>query len=339
MVRSLARVLFAGAGLVACSPETVSRPPPPPVNWTSLEMQSGSGDAGRITATDNERAATTAYVNALSSPGFKGLKTVLDEDAHFSFAGFKDIHGRDNVVKAHETLLGAFDDRHFVLSRVLLTDASQVVEWVMTGVHRATKKPVGFRGLSLLWTKDDGSLSDLRLYFDEAVPNAQIGAGPKGLVAPPLATPSAEGWREVEQTRAPTEAANSATVRATLDALESKTEAAYVSTMTDDVELTTLENAQPARGKGELKASFRALHKAIGDLDTSIDNIWAVGSFVAVEYHIVGEQRASLGWLPAQKDTLLKMFVVDVVELQDGKISHIWRYDNPSQILSAPQNP
>jgi hypothetical protein len=30
------------------------------------------------------------------------------------------------------------------------------------------------------------------------------------------------------------------------------------------------------------------------------------------------------------------MFVVDVAEVHDGKIARVWRYDNPTQILSSP---
>ena len=75
------------------------------------------------------------------------------------------------------------------------------------------------------------------------------------------------------------------------------------------------------------------MNKSIANLDSSIDDIWGIGDFVVVEYHIVGEQKGPIGKIPAQKDNLLKMFDVDVVELKDHKISHIWRYDNPAQLL------
>jgi hypothetical protein len=140
----------------------------------------------------------------------------------------------------------------------------------------------------------------------------------------------------IEQLHGPTEISNVAVVRSWLESLESKDEAAYVATMTDDVEVTTLEGAAPARGKGEARAYLRAMHRSIAQLDTSVDNVWGIGSFIVVEYHIVGEQRGPIGWVPAQKDNLLKMFVVDVIEFKGGKISHVWRYDNPAQIVSAP---
>ncbi len=105
--------------------------------------------------------------------------------------------------------------------------------------------------------------------------------------------------------------------------------------MTDDVETLGLESPRPAHGKADARAYMKAMHKAIGRLDTQIDNISGIGSYVVVEYHIVGEQRGPIGWVPAQKDTLLKMYIVDVVELTGGKISRIARYDNPMQILST----
>jgi ketosteroid isomerase-like protein len=336
MRRALTVVLVTSLVAGACSSESVARPPPPPVNWRSLDARPAASDAGTITATERERATADAYPKALASAALAELGRYLDEDAHFTFAGYRDVHGRENVVQVHNALFGAFDPRTFVASRVLLTDSAQIVEWTMTGAHNATHKQVTFKGVALLWTKDDGSIADVHLYFDDALAKAQLGIGPKALVglpAPPM--PSGER-QEVEQTRSPDESANVAVIRAALEALENADESAYVATMTDDVEVTTLESAKPSRGKPAARGYLKAMHKAIGQLDTSIDNVWGIGPYVVVEYHIVGEQRGPLAWIPAQKDNLLKMFLVDVSEMRGGKIAHVWRYDNPAQILSEP---
>jgi ketosteroid isomerase-like protein len=207
----------------------------------------------------------------------------------------------------------------------------------MSGTHEAIRKPVTIKGLALLWTKDDGSISNVHLYFDEALANAQIGVGPKELLGQTPPRPPSGPRQEIEQTRSPEETANVAVVRALLDALENKNEAAYLAAMADDVEVTTLASARPAQGKTEARGYMKAMHKAVAQLDTSIDNIWGIGAFVVVEYHIVGEQRGPIGWIPAQKGNLLKMFVVDVAELQGRKIARLWRYDNPAQILAVPR--
>jgi hypothetical protein len=56
------------------------------------------------------------------------------------------------------------------------------VEWTLTGTQArdwmgvpATHKSAGVKGLTLLWTKDDGSIIDVHVYFDVAAVQAQLG--------------------------------------------------------------------------------------------------------------------------------------------------------------------
>ncbi len=324
---------FAFCLLLGCSPEVVARPPAPPVDWASLNASSVPHVGGPVKATLRERATTGVYLAALSAPSFADLGAVLDDDAHFAFAGFRDVHGRDSVVRAHESLFGAFDSRNVAASRILLTDGSQAIEWTLSGVEHATEKPVAFRGLTLLWTKDDGTITDVHVYFDQAVVAAELGKGPKtlaGLPPPPLpAGPPAA----FEQQGTLDEHDGVAFVQSALDALEANDDATYVGKMADDLELVTLESAEPQRGKAAARAYFKAMHRAITHLDSVTDDVWGIGPYVVVEYHVVGEQSGPLGFVPAQKDNLVKLFAVDVVELRAGKIAHIVRYDNPSQLL------
>ena len=118
--------------------------------------------------------------------------------------------------------------------------------------------------------------------------------------------------------------------QATIDALEKNDEAAYLATMTDDVNVETLERPQPMRARG-LKGYFKQVHKAIGHLDTTLDNAFGVTQYAVAEYFIAGEQHGALGWIPAQRDKVIRLEVVDVMEIRDGKVAHVWRYDNPSQ--------
>lgn len=337
MRSSVSAALLVSLVASACSPETVGRPPPPPVNWPSLEARTAPPHAKNLTPTEKERAASAAYWKALTASDLADLGKLLDDDVHFAFAGLKDVHGRDNVTKMHDAVLGAYDARRFIASRALLTPSSQVLEWTMTGTHKATQRQVSLKGVALLWTKDDGSIADVHLYYDEALANAQAGVGPKALLALAPPQPPAGPPEEVEQARSATEGTNVAVYRAALEALENEDEPGYVATMSDDIELTTLEGPEPARGKLEARAYFRAMHKAIGHLDTSITNAWGIGPYAVVEYQVVGEQRGPLAWIPAQKDNLLKLFVVDIAEVKDGKIVRVWRYDNPVQILSLPR--
>lgn len=330
-------VLAISAG--GCSGETVAKPPPAPVDWQSFARS--PADAGANAPTAQESTVAQQYGDALASPGFALLGHLLQEDAHFTFPGpgLDDVHGRDAVVQAHAALFGAFDQRRVAGRRLVRTPSQQAFEWTMSGVQArdwmgvaATQKPVVIEGVALLWTKDDGTLADLHVYFDVAAVKAQLGAGPRelqGLPAPPM-----PAGRVEEIDRAPEQADNAATVRTALNALENTSDGAYVATMADDVEVHALDRADPARGKEEQRAYFKAMHKAIAQLDTTIDNSFSAGAYAVVEYSITGEQLAPIGWVPLQRDRVVKLHVVDVTAVQNAKIARVWRYDNPSEMAT-----
>jgi len=290
-------------------------------------------------------------VSALGSPNFSTLGARVDDDAHLAFPGTDDAHGRDPIVHAHDVLLGAFDGRKVVATRIWRTNSEQTVEWTLTGVQardwmgvKASQKPVTVRGITLIWTKDDGSITDLHVYFDVAAVKAQLGVGPKELVAAATRSDAASDAGTpatpliVEQAASAAEESNVAVARAALDALESSNLKAYQDAMADDVEVHTLERGQPSRGKGDAIAYFKAMHKAIGQLDTTVTDAWGVGTFAVLEYTIAGEQLGALGWIPAQHERTIRLHIVDVVEVVGGKIAQIWRYDNPSEVVAATAN-
>jgi ketosteroid isomerase-like protein len=325
----------------ACSSENAAAPPPAPVDWHAFDVPHGP-----ITEptgpTPRERAAADAYARVIASPDFAGLADHLDANARFTLAGTQDARGKEAVVKAHQTLFGAFDKRVVALSRVWRTDNEQTVEWTMSGVQvrdwmgvAATNRPVTFKGITLLFTKDDGAITDIRVYFDVALVKAQLGApSPKELVGLPVPAAPTGAPQVLDQTHSPEEAKNLAAARATLDALERNDEAAYLATFTDDATVETLERPQPMKGKDDLKAYFKQLHKAISQLDTTVDDGWGDAQYAVVEYFVSGEQIGALGWIPPQRDRVLRLQVVDVMEMRDGKVAHVWRYDNPGQILT-----
>ncbi len=331
--------------LSACSSETVAQLPPAPVAWASLRpLPVRAKDVESVTA--RERGLPDLYVRSLSSasdagPPFSLLAPLLNPDlASFSSPGMSPAHEPAAIVAAHERLFGAFDDRKLTLSRVFRTPSAQTFEWVMTGVHArewegvaATHKPIAFRGVTLLWTKDDGTILDVHVYFDVAVVQAQLGAGPKALQS--LAAPTAPtGAPEVlESQGSDDEAKGVALVRASLDALEGTSEATYTAAFTDDVEVATLESAAPARGRAAAKAYYASMHKALGQLDTTVMAAWGTSNLVVVEYTLSGEQLGPIGWVPARRDGVARFEVVDVCELRGGQIARIWRYENPAEIL------
>jgi ketosteroid isomerase-like protein len=327
--------------IAACSGESNIAPQPAPIDQHAFELPRYV-DAGTNGPTEKERAAASNYAAALASQGLSQLSALLAPDVHFVVPGLGDGRGRDGALRVHDTLFGGFDGRAFAVSRVWRTASTQVIEWTMTGTHARewmgvapTKKPVSFQGASVIWTKDDGTISDLHVFVDVAVVKAQLGAGPKELSdLPPAPAPSGQP-QIIDQATSPEEATNVAIAHDSVDALERGDPAAYLATFADDVELHTLERAQPLRGKGEQKGAFSSLHKAISQLDTTVDNKWGVATTVIIEYSINGGQVAALGWIPAARDKTVVLQVLDVAEIKSGKIARIWRYSNPEQVMNS----
>lgn len=328
--------------VAACTSSTVGPPPAPPVDWHAFDVHRVL-DAGPSGPTAKERAVAETYAAAMASPGLAQLAPSLDASVQFAFPGMSDARGRDAVLRAHGALFGAFDSRTIAMTRVLRTESAHALEWTMSGTQTqawmgvaATRKTVSFKGLTILWTKDDGSIVDVHVYFDIAVVKAQLGVGPKELlVLPPPATGATGAPQVFEQTNSPDEKNNVAAVHAALDALENNNLAGYVATMTDDIEVYTLGRAQPMRGKDDMRASFKALHKAIGQLDTTVHNEWGIAQFAVVEYDIAGEQLGPIGWIAVQRENVVRLHVVDVVEIRNAKIARVWRYDNPAEIAAV----
>jgi ketosteroid isomerase-like protein len=306
----------------ACAKEVVVRPAPPPVDWRSLEPRPTAPVSIQVAA-DRGRAAAGTYLKALASPDFAELGAALDEWVHFRCAGSQDVRGREEVVRAHDAVFGAFSDRKFVTNRILRAGGSRMFEWTMTGARGADHEPVAVKGLTLLWITESGLISDVHLYFNEPVgqpaadEDANLQDGPPG---PALAAP----LQELEQQRTPEEDSNVAVLRAQLRALTDDNQAAYLATLESDVEVTHLEN-EPSRGFAPASAWFRAMHDSIAYLSASVENAWGIGPIVVVEYHLVGERRVRIGRVPEQQQ-LITIAVVDIVEMRQGKIARVWRY-------------
>ena len=328
--------------LAACSAGTPAPLPPAPIDWSSFDAKAPPVSAAKV-LTNRERAVAESYTAALTSPGFAKLGPLLDDDARCTFPGMDEAHGSAAVVHAHEVVFGAFDPRAVATSRVFRTDSAQAVEWALSGTQTkewmtvpASHKPVVIKGLTLLWTKDDGSITDIHIYFDVAVARAQLGVGPKELLALPAPAMPTGPPQIYEQADTPDEKASVAVARAAVDALDNNDEAAYVDTRTDDSEYYTLQRAQPDRGKDAARAYFKAINKSIGQLDTTIENDWGIGQYAVIEYTMAGAQLAPLAWIPLQRDRVVLIHVAQVNEIRSGKIARVWRYDNPAEIIGGP---
>lgn len=332
MPRHATIALAAGLGLVACAAENQLTAPPPPVDWQSLAAPPTPPAPTAPRLTDQERAIAQRFLAALSSPHCERLAPLLDEAAHFWFAG-RETLGPAAVVGQHADVFGAFAQRQFKATRLLLAASAQAIEWTMTGTQTlpwqglpASGKPVVIEGLSLVSTSDAGLITDLRMYFDQAVVKAQLGVGPAELLALPAPPVSAAPPLVVEEPPSRHDAPNTGVMRTMLHDLEDNQEAAFLATLADGIEIFTPDRAQPMTGKEAARSYYRALHKALRQLDTVIENAWDVGQFAIVEYTITGMQRAAWNRIPLVPNRALNLRFADIAETHEGKVTRIWQY-------------
>jgi hypothetical protein len=240
--------------LAAACAETMPPPPSPPVAWSALDARRPPAP---VKLTDKERVVAEAYIKALASPKLR-LGTLLDDLVHFE-CGAINTRGRERVVAAHETAFAGYEQRRFALRRAWLTNDEKAIEWELAAVRDG--KPATLRGLTILWTNDDASISDIHVYFAHA-------------------DAAATEPHVFEKSGAPKETDNVTQMRAVVQALEDDREPQLAALFAD-------------AGRDDARAWFRATHKALSHLDTVIGGAWGVDDYVVIEYALSGQRRES----------------------------------------------
>jgi ketosteroid isomerase-like protein len=331
----VAMVLF----LAGCGQGTNAPPTKPPVDWRSFATPAvSSSPPAAHNGAPNDLAG--AYLAALATPDLATLATQLAPDSRCSFPGMRGANGRRHVIDMHQLLFAAFADRKFYATRILQTGTAEVVQWTMAGRQErdwmqvaVTHRVVELRGATLLWATSGGQIADIHVYFDVASVKAQLGAVRKEHddVGAPAPGPAPE---KLVASRSAVEMQNVATERRLLDDLEAGDQSDYLSCMTDDVALFTLQQTAPSTGTVPARQYYEIMRRSIAQLDTTISSVWGIQSFVAVEYTISGQQLGPIESVPPVRDRVLTLHIVDVSQLRDGQIERVWRYDNPGEIAA-----
>ena len=248
MPRHTTIALAAGLGLVACAAENQLTAPPPPVDWQSLAAPPTPPAPTAPRLTDQERTIAQHYLAALSSPHCEKLTPLLDEAAHFWFAG-RETLGPAAVLGQHADIFGAFAQRQFKATRLLLAASAQAIEWTMTGTQigpwqglPASEKPWS-SGSIPCWHIGRGSITDIRMYFDQAVVKAQLGLGPADSLALPPATVSDVPPLVVEQPTSDHAATNAGVMRNDVGGPRGHEGIGLLGTFADDIQVFTQDRA------------------------------------------------------------------------------------------------
>ena len=147
-------------------------------------------------------------------------------------------------------------------------DAGQGVD----GASRPTHKAVVIKGLTLLWTKDDGSITDVHIYFDVAVAKASSGSDRRSSSRCPAHRQPPGPPQVYEQAGTPDEK-TSVRSRGRRSTPSRTTTRRPTSTRRPTTRsLHARARAARARARTPRGRTSRRCDKSIGQLDTTIDN-------------------------------------------------------------------
>ncbi len=289
---------------------------------------------------DMEKAVVTSVADALNAHDPAKFTALYADDAVLVEAGTPEpIKGKENIQTTTKKWLDAFPNTKFGFSRAWGKNDVVVTEWVTNGTHsgefnglKATEKPVGYQGLSVVWVNTDGKVKEEHRYYDVGTLLAQVGAGPKGAKARPIpALPTSTEWHWSKGDAA--EDKNVDLMKSAYTAFEKKDEKAFLDLNSDDIVWDDMMAPGPSKGKAEAVKMFKSMTTAFPDLKMQVANAWGVEDFALSEVTLTGTQKGAFMGMPATKKPV-NLHGVDIVQIKDGKAVKGWSYGNSIELLT-----
>ncbi len=242
-----------------------------------------------------------------------------------------------------EAALGAyfasFPDLKLTYTRVLGRDRFAVAEWVFTGTNEgevmgrpATRKKVGYRGVSLLTFAPDGKLKRESVYFDTTTMLGQLGLGPKGQPVRPVEV-APTGPAEVYFAKERDEAAVTLAKR-WLETASRGDAKAVAALATDDIVVSNQYMPTDTKGKKALEKELAEGAKAFVDQKIDLKICVPAASWVACEYTWTATWKGpAMGRKPTGKTGTIH--AVEVFRIEDGKVARATAYASSPEFAAA----
>lgn len=348
-MRRTALVAVLGAtfvvGLVACGDEIPPpQPPPPPPVASAAPPPPPPADPPpapappKKTMAELQAASGQAMGEAFASGDAKKAAALYSENAVLKIAGGPDVSGRAAIETGLGQFFATFAKMKTGASRVFSKGDVVVTEWVMNATHagdfmgvKATEKPVGWNGASVMWFAEDGTIKEEHLYWNAAVVAPQVGASKDKA----RAIPALPGQPQVVAAQGtPDDDKNAPIVKQINHTWETKDDKALAQLLGDEVVWDDLTMPEPAKGKAAVQKYFKTFTVAFPDAKLETAHSWGFGSFVVEEGTYAGTNKGALLGAKATNKTMtiheLNVFEVD----KAGKVVHATTYGNDVEMSS-----
>ncbi len=282
---------------------------------------------------ETQIAFEKTFVSAF--PDAQKLAALFAADAVLWNVGDKEVKGREAIQAAFAGLVPRFDGLALADSRMWTKGNTVVVQWVITGVRKATGKPVSVTGADVFTFNDEGLIVTDHGYTDDEIILKQSGEYKGPTPAPPLLPlPTV---LEVHSARNDaTEQANAASLVAAQDAFRKKDDKGYFGFIADDlVWYDFSENGVPPRDKKFYQAGIAAQRKAIDASEIKDVNVIAVEDFTIDEQEFTFTQKADFNFGKVHVANTKKTVTVHALEIdqwKDGKMQATWNFTSNAEL-------
>jgi ketosteroid isomerase-like protein len=320
------------------------KPPPPPDPLPPVAASNDTSDApptptAAPKAKLDELATATlkAIVDAVAARDAKKLSERYAGGAVVTVYGQGVLSGRADILADFQAGLDASGDAKVQIGRVLMRGDAAVVEWAFTATHtgdsgnfKATSRAVGALGVSVVWFDADGLVNREHRLFDRATLLAQDDKRAKtGTFRAPPSLPDA---METHLSKGGADEEKLVEVARRLQsAISNKKESDALALFADDLVFEDLTQARAYAGTKDAKALFASLTKVLPDGKGTTMTTLAADDLVALE-----SERA---WSPKAGDKAVKIHVVTMLKIVDGKIAKAWRYASATELSDQLRTP
>lgn len=344
-VVGLVLMACGGEPPVAVAPQPTVTAPPPPVDTTPPAPPAPPAPPPKKPLAEAQKDAGKAWAEGFAAGDAKKVASVYAENATFKFPGMPDVTGRANIEKALGGFFASFGKIKMGEQRVFIKKEIVVTEWVMNATHtgefmgtKATEKPIGMVGASVLWFDDDGMIKEDHTYYNQAVVPFQLGLSKDKNRTPP-ALPSAP--QVLPSTGAPAEEENVKALHALNEALEKKDEKKLGALFADKAEWDDVTLPEAQKGKAAVLKYFKGLSGAFPDAKLTTSFAFGAGDWVVEEGTYSGTNTGPLFGAPATKKSMT-IHELNIVQLdKDKKVVKAITYGNDNEMMAqlAPPKP
>ena len=279
---------------------------------------------------NRQLAAFTEMVDAVNAGDAKRYASVYAPDATIVIHGSSRLEGRNAIEEYEVGLLRQFPGTRFGFYAIWQHGSSAVVHYAVN-TPAAGGPATGHEGLLFYRFDPSGLIAEERRYLDSLTPMAQ--AGMFGLPARPLPALPVER-RTCTAGESPAEQANVTAVKANLQALDARNEAAFLAGLTDDVVLDDLTRPRPFAGRAEARTWFGQWTAAVPDARTEIAWTLGAGDSVLVETVVRGTLEKRFGPL-RPSDRAFAIHRAAIARVRNGRIGRLSLFMNGRELAEA----